>query len=682
MSFKKWILSQVNKQLALSLAEECDIDPLVALIAVSRGYQEPYEIEQFLSEEPIMRDPFDLQDMDKAVVRIMKALEAKEKIAIYGDYDCDGVTATALLYDYLKSVDADVIFAIPSREIDGYGMSVRQIELLHQKSVDLIITVDNGINSIVEVAAAKEMGMDVIITDHHLLLGNLPEAIAIVDPYLQTDVQVFKGIAGVGIAFKLVCALSGLMPEEMLDRYADLVAIGTVADIMPLRDENRTIVREGLKLLNNGARVGLSALAEVSALTNKKITAGNISFMLAPRINAAGRMGNAQEAVNLLLENDYESALLKAKEIDSQNAERQSIEQQIVHEAYITIEQNGYNYDKVIVVAGIAWHSGIIGIVASRIVEKYGKPCIILSIDGEMAVGSGRSISGFSLFDCICSVKHLTEKFGGHELAAGVSLKVSNIDEFRRAINKYASNMEMPFLTIKLDCKLNPVAIDVNLVKALDALAPFGAGNSTPIFGLYSMKLEKIVAIGGGKHLKLQLSRNGSSVSTLMFGVSEEQFAFEIGDTVDLAVTLDVNEYRGSENVSIIVKAIRKSCNDQEKLAQQIRMYDSFYRGELVSEDAAQIKPDRTEIGILYRYIVKSMGKVTPEKAKTALCMDLPVGKFKIATDVLCELGIIKQSVENGVTYLLLSSSAGKVNLSDSKIIKRLNVIQEGAKDD
>jgi len=682
MSFKKWILSEVNKQLALSLAEECDIDPFVALIAAARGYQEPYELELFLSKEPIMCDPFDLQDMDKAVVRITKALEYKEKIAIYGDYDCDGVTATALLFDYLKSVDADVIFAIPSRDIDGYGMSVRQIELLHQKSVDLIITVDNGINSTVEVAAAKEMGMDVIVTDHHLPLGDLPDAVAAVDPYLQKDVQVFKGTAGVGIAFKLVCALSGLLPEEMLDRYADLVAIGTVADIMPLRDENRTIVREGLKLLNNGTRVGLCALAEVSALQNKKITAGNISFMLAPRINAAGRMGNAQEAVNLLLENDYESALLKAKKIDSQNAERQNIEQQIVREAYITIEQNGYNYDKVIVVAGSAWHQGIIGIAASKIVEKYGKPCIVLSIDDEMAVGSGRSISGFSLFDCICSAKHLTEKFGGHELAAGVSLKVSNIDEFRKTINKYASNIEMPFLTIKIDCKLNPMAIDVNLVKALDALAPFGAGNSTPIFGLYSMKLEGIAPIGGGKHLKLRLSRNGSCVSALMFGVSDEQFDFEIGDTVDLAVALDVNEYRGSENVSIIVKAIRKSGNDQEKTAQQIRIYDSFHRGELVAEDVAQIKPDRTEIGILYRYIAKSKVKVTLKKAKAALCTDLCVGKVEIATDVLCELGIIEKSVEDDVTYLLLSNSTGKVNLADSKIIRRLNVIEEGAKDD
>lgn len=680
MSFKKWILSEVNKPLALSLAEECDIDPLVALIAVSRGYEDPYELEQFLSDEPIMRDPFDLNDMDKAVTRITKALEENEKIAVYGDYDCDGVTATALLFDYLKSAGANVIYAIPSRELDGYGMSVRQIDLLYQKNVDLIITVDNGINATVEVSYAKELGMDVVVTDHHLPLGQVPDAVALIDPHLQDDSEVFKGVAGVGVAFKLVCALSGLMPEEMLCQYADLVAIGTVADVMPLRDENRTIVREGLKILNQAPRPGLCALMEVSGLQNKKITAGNISFILAPRINAEGRMGNAEDAVGLLLMTDFEDALKKARQADEMNSERQNIEQQIVLEACSIIEENGYNHDRVIVVEGCGWHQGIIGIAASKIVEKYAKPCVVLSVDGDIAVGSGRSISGFSLFDAISSVKDLTEKFGGHELAAGVSLKASNIDEFRKRINEFAGNLDMPFLTIKLDCKLNPAALNVNLVKALEVLAPFGVGNPMPVFGLYSMKIEQITPLSNGKHLKLGLSRNGASVSALMFGVSAEQFPFEIADTVDLAVNLDVNEYRGQESVSVLIKAVRKSDSDQEKTAQQIRIYDSFYSEETVSVEMLQILPDRSETGSLYKYIAKSNGKVAFKKAKTALYTSIPIGKVKIAADVLCELGIIQKCVENGVTYLSLKNSAVKVDLADSKIIKRLNSIEVGAK--
>ncbi|MDD4699762.1 MAG: DHHA1 domain-containing protein, partial [Oscillospiraceae bacterium] len=353
-----------------------------------------------------------------------------------------------------------------------------------------------------------------------------------------------------------------------------------------------------------------------------------------------------------------------------------------VNEACAKIEKNRYNYDRVIVVEGDGWHQGIIGIAASKIVEKYPKPCIVLSVDGEMAVGSGRSIPGFSLFESLCSAKNLTERFGGHELAAGVSLKVTNIAEFRKTINEFARNFEMPFLTLKLDCKLNPAAIDVNLVKALEALAPFGVGNPNPVFGLFSMRLENITPLGGGKHLKLGLSRNGSCVSALMFKVTAEQFGHEIGDTVDLAVTLEVNEYKGRESASILVKAIRKSGNDQEKTAQQIRIYESFCRGELVSKDAAQITPDRTETGILYKYIAKSKGKVTLKKAKNTLSQNLPIGKVKIAIDVLNELGIIEKSTENDVTYLLLNNAAGKVNLSDSTIIKRLNLIEEGVKDD
>ncbi len=668
---KRWILPKYSKELVNNLAEECDIDPFLALIAVSRGYTDPLELDAFLSCDDILNDPFTITDMKAAADCVNAAIEENKLIAVYGDYDCDGVTATVLLYTYLMSRGANVICYIPNRSDEGYGMNCDSVARLDGMGVGLIITVDNGINANEEIKFANELGISVVVTDHHMPAGDLPAAQAVVDPHRADDFSEFKDLSGVGVAFKLVCALENAVPEELLSQYADLVALGTVADVMPLVGENRIFVREGLMYINNTSRVGLSALISVAGLAEKTLQSGNLAFNLGPRINAAGRMGDAMRSVKLLCSDNMDEAMEIAREIDVENTTRQKIENDIEKQAIEIIENNNLMYDRVIVVNGEGWHKGIVGIAASRLVERYGKPVIVLSTEGEISVGSGRSVDGFSLFDAISQASDFLDKFGGHELAAGLTIKTILIPQLRSAVNAFAHKQPICVPTVTLDCKLRPAALSLEMGELVGELAPFGKGNQNPLFGIYSLKIERITPIGGGKHLKLLLTRDGSVVQALMFGKTPDAFGFEVGDTVDIAVTLDVSEYYGDKQLSVIIREIRPSGESEIDIETQT-LYNDFYAGQV--GDTTPIRPSREEIGLVYRCCTSPVGR---EMLVNKLTGRLPRGKILAALDILCELGLVAAGTEKGNT--LFAQVAGvRSDLEKSEILRKL---KEGVTD-
>ncbi len=666
---KRWMVPKFSKELVNELADECNIDPFLALIATARGYTDPLELDAFLSCEDTLDSPFVLADMDKAVEVVNRAIEENKLIAVYGDYDCDGVTATALLYTYLMSRSANVICYIPSRADEGYGMNIPSVEKLDGKGVGLIITVDNGINAVEEIAAANRLGIEVVVTDHHMPAGELPAAAAVVDPHRADCPSEFKELSGVGVAFKLVCALEDVTPEELLPLYGDLVAIGTVADVMPLVGENRIFVREGLMYINNTSRPGLTALIDVSGLGDKTLQSGNLAFNLSPRINAAGRMGDAMRALKMLCAESYETAKQIADEINTENSERQRIELEIEKQAISIIEKRKLFYDRVIVVCGEGWHKGIIGIAASRLCERYGRPVIILSSEGETAVGSGRSIEGFSLFDAIHSNADLLEKFGGHSLAAGLTIRLENVEAFRERINAFARKRERCVPTVMLDCKLNPAALTVEMGELVSELAPFGKGNQNPLFGIYSLKIERINPIGGGKHLRLILTRESSVIQALMFGRAASDFPFEVGDCVDIAATLDVGVYQGEKQLSVIIKEIRPS-GESEADIDSLAIYDDFMAGH-PARDLSQITPSRDEVGLVYRCFTKPL---TIEMLANKLTGRLPRGKVNTACDILLELGLL-QSSKSGANTVLSRVAGVRSDLEKSEI---LHMLKEG----
>ncbi len=672
MNYKRWVIPSVDKQMAAEIADDCDLDPLAVLIACSRGMTDPYEIEQFFEKEPEFSDPYEYSGIGEAVERINIALEEHEKILVFGDYDCDGVTATALLTTYLKRRGADVSFFVPDREKDGYGISVSAIEQAAEDGVTLVITVDNGINAVNEVERANELGVDIVITDHHLPQGEALNAVAVVDPHLDAECDwLFTELAGVGVAFKLVCALEGRPCEEMIYEYADLVALGTIADIVPLKSENRIIVNEGLRLINRRSNMGIRALLEVASI--KYVTASNAAFTVCPRINAAGRMANADIAVRLLTVDNYEDALYYAGVLDRLNTERQTAEQDIFESAVRIIEQNGYHRNRVIVVDGYGWHVGVIGIVASKLVERYNKPCIVISSNGDNSVGSGRSVDGFSLFNALKASADTLVKFGGHELAAGLTVKEDDIDNFRTAINTYAENIAVPFAKLKIDCRIKPRALTLDAAKSLKAFEPYGAGNPTPVFGVFESVVTGVQPLANGKHLRLKLRRENCDYSAVMFNVPPEKLPFKIGDTVDLAVTLDVNVYNNTESVSVIVRNIRKSGINEAETEKQLSAIERVYSNSASSTEAELIFPLRDEIAVVFRYVRENSG-VSLARAENDLLEKLSIGKITVALTALAELKLI----DNTDGVLTVVPVDGKVDLDSADILRKIKALKAG----
>lgn len=678
MILRKWEVRPLDKERAAAFAQTYGVPFFLAMLMNIRGLDDAAHLREFLGEGEPLSDPFLLKDMDKAAARITRAVDNMEKIAVYGDYDADGVTSTAMLYSYLETRGADVIFYIPQREGEGYGMNMGAVEYLKEQGVSLIVTVDNGISSVQEVARANELGIDVVVTDHHRPQEILPDAVAVVDAYRPDDTSPYKHFSGVGIAFKLLMALEDGAGdvEDLLEAYSDLAAIGTIGDIVPLTGENRTLIRAGLERLSQSDRPGVQALLENAGIAGKALTSTNVAFTLVPRINATGRMGAPERAVRLLISGYEEEAEVLSEEICADNEERRRVEAEIAEAAFADIEAKGYMKDRVVVVDGENWHHGVIGIVASRVTERCGKPCMIISRGETEAKGSGRSIEGFSLFEAICACGDLLLKFGGHPMAAGITLKPENIEAFRKRINQYAAEHfpQMPTQTVTLDCKLNPAALSVSMAQSLTQLEPFGNGNPQPVFGLFNMELSNVTPVGGGGHLRLTLEKNGAVITAMRFNTKPEELPYHIGDKIDLAVQLEAREFRGQPSLTVIVRDMKFAAFNTEKNIASLASFEKWQRGEVLSaEDKNRLYPDRACLAAIYRALRTVNGKETDQvRFVSQFGKDMTLGLFKTALLVFEERGLVHSEIADDTFTAALIETSGKTDITRSPVLLAL----------
>lgn len=546
------------------ISEQAGISPLLSKLFLSRGINDINYIRDFINPSlDKLLDPFLLKDMDKAVERILKSIEQKEKILIYGDYDVDGTTATSILYNFIKTLDVCVDYFIPNRLEDGYGLSKSSIAKVYDYFPNIIITADCGTTSIEEIQQLKDSGIDVIVTDHHECTGQLPEAYAVVNPCRPDCTYPFKELAGVGVAYKLITALCiKLNLGNRYYNYLDLVALGTVADVVPLTEENRILVKYGIDLIENTSNIGLKALVESCILKDKKINSWTIGFVLGPRINAAGRTGDASRAVRLFTTNDEKEASDLVDELNEANKYRQDTEAEILEQVINHVEtQIDLEREKVIVVSGDGWHHGIIGIVASKITDRYYRPCILISCEDGEGRGSGRSIEGFNLFTALSNQTSLLEKFGGHELAAGLTIKKENIQEFRSRINEYADEVlthEHMIPKLRVDLPVSREDLTIQNIRELDKLAPFGAGNPSPVFICETLKIQSARTVGEGKHLKLGLDCEGSSFDAIGFNMGSLSETLNIGDSIEAACSLEINSWNSVDRIQFNLKDVVK----------------------------------------------------------------------------------------------------------------------------
>ncbi len=675
MRRKKWVVSKGDKELASIACEELNIDPLAALIVTSRGLDSIEKIEDFFAGDSFLTvDPLSIRDMDKAAARITKALDEFEMICVYGDYDADGVTATALLYSFLESRGANVTRYIPDRISEGYGLNKEAIDILCDRGVRLIVTVDTGATAIDEIRYAYERGMQVVVTDHHKVGDELPECEAVADPQRPDCTCPCKDMAGVGVAFKLACAIDGDAEDEILEEYGEFIAMGTIGDVVSLTGENRVMVKRGIAAINEHPTAGTAALIRAAGAAGKKVTSSTVAYMLCPRINAAGRMGSASKALDLLLCDDSETAELIADEINSMNTGRQTCENELFRKALAIMQDNPeIGNSRIIVVDGEGWHQGVIGIVAAKLTERFGRPAVVISRNGDEAKGSCRSIQGFSIYEAIDFVSDCLTHYGGHTLAAGIGLHSYDIPEFRRRINEYAADKEMPFAEQRIDCRIQPSSISLSILSSLECIEPFGADNPQPYFGLFGVTIDDYNGVAeGAKHLRLNISKNGSQATAMYFNMPPSRFPFEKGDTVDLAVNLEKNVYNGELRVSTVIRSIRPSKTDEDKVLSAISLCDRFARGEsITAAQAKEMIPGRDILAEVYKSI-----KARPLKDKycEALCVRFDddganLAKYTIAVEVMLEAGVLEADEENRI---FAPNYSGKANLEETPIMRRL----------
>ena len=677
-----------------------------ACLLYARGYRTEAEVSSFLNlETEMLRNPFELRDMEAACLRLAEALEKGEQIVVYGDYDVDGVTATSLLCLYLQSKGGRVEYYIPNRVGEGYGIRREALEERIARGVTLVVTVDTGITAVEEVAYAESHGCDVIVTDHHECQAELPPALAVVNPKRADCTYPFKELAGVGVAFKLVTgleavwrrrrgiALDGFL-EELCYTYMDLVALGTVADVMPLRDENRLIVSMGLRLMEKATRPGLRALmAAADGGKNKqrrRVTTSTVGFSLAPRINAAGRIDSASRAVELFLTDDEEVAKRIAEELCEINRRRQYEENKIVEEIQKRIAQDpSIAADDVIVLADDHWNQGVIGIVASRITEKYGKPSILISFEGEVGKGSGRSVKGLNLVEALVHCSDTLQKYGGHEMAAGLTVLREQFDAFRQRINAYARERLgecQPTVTLDVDCELYPSEISLRLAEELGCLEPCGIANPVPQFLLSSLTVSEVVPIGQKQHSKLILKKDDKSFTALYFGVSPEEMGYAPGDLCDIVFQLSVNEYMGRKSEQLVIRDMRLTEEGEARLVGE----EAHYRAVLTGEGKIEERdfPKREDFVGLYLHLKRRFSEAPGLICLHALLHELngmpsPSGvmtytRLRLCLDILNESGILTLQEKNltrparEVYTVSLNHVEQKVNLEKSCIYKRL----------
>lgn len=559
---KKWQIYETNESKVEELKKSYNLNDLIATILVNRNITKKEDVEKFLN--PTRNDfynPFLMTDMEKAVDRILIAIKNKEKVTIYGDYDVDGITSITVLKSFLKDVGLEVDTYIPNRIDEGYGLNKKAIEKIKENGCQLMITVDCGISGIEEVEYANSLGIETIVTDHHEVGDVLPNALAVVDNKRKDSTYPFRELAGVGVAFKLIQAIGiklELKEEEYL-KYLDIVAVGTISDIVPLVDENRVITKLGLKLIRQTKNIGLKSIINSSGYS--KIDSNTISFGVAPRINACGRMGKAEEALKLLLSKNLNEAQELTRKLNDHNRERQDIEKRIFEDAIKQIEEKSLANNRTIVVAGQNWHHGVIGIVSSKITDMYFKPSILLCLEDGIGKGSGRSVPGFDLHEALTKCLDTIDKFGGHAMAVGITVKEDKIPEFKEEFEKIAidSHIEEIMPIINIDAKVNLSNINREMVESLKQLEPFGEGNKMPIFVFKNLRIDSIRALSEGKHLKMTLKDNNTIISSIGFNIGKMAEDYKIGDRIDVVGVLEINSFNGVDNLQINIKDIMKS---------------------------------------------------------------------------------------------------------------------------
>ena len=582
---------------------------LLSAVLAARDVSTPEESAVFLERErSLSHSPMLMKDMDKAVERISQALAAGEKMAVFGDYDVDGITATVLLVDYLRSRGADCVKYIPRRIEDGYGLGRDALRLLREKGVTLVITVDCGITGVEEARFAREIGMDLVITDHHECKDVLPCAAAVVDPRRPDCPYPFKHLAGVGVALKLVLALGEQREEALFARYCALAAVGTVADVMQMTGENRTIVHRGLESIGSTDFLGLQALLRETGLADRDVSSVQIGFVLAPRINAAGRMGEAELAADLLLTNDPARAECLAQELCGLNRERQAVEQEIFAQAVEQIEYLPAGERSALVLSSEVWHQGVVGIVASRLSEKYSCPSFMIHLQNGMGKGSCRSYGGFNLFAALESCSDLLVDFGGHELAAGFNIREEDIPAFRRRMNHCVCdycNGETPVSSLEVDVTIrDPSCITLEEMEQLDRLEPYGAGNDRPVFALMGAKVESLQNVGQNRHLKLRLSKGPYHFDAIFFSATAGECGAAAGMRVDAAFHLQVNEFRGISSVQLQLVDLRPAVLPSVRERECLELVERLTAGGTVTvREAARLLPDREQFAALWRAI-------------------------------------------------------------------------------
>lgn len=706
------------REAVLRLSEELKISPVCAKLIYNRGYLTGDSARSFLNTDiSMLHDPYLMKDMERATERISRAIEHNEKITVYGDYDVDGVTSVSFLYLYLKSQGADIDYYIPSRNKEGYGVSASAIDKLAQSGTKLIITVDTGITATTEVEYAKSLGIDTVVTDHHECYASLPCADAVINPHRPDCEYPFRELAGVGVVFKLVCALEEYMhpqysklecAQRISEKYIDLVAIGTVADVMPLCDENRFIVDLGIKKIAETDRVGLSALIEAACATGsnaqpaagqykpkkRKINTGFIGFTLAPRINAAGRISTAQKAVELLLCEDRAEAQLKAQELCEINLCRQIEENRIAEQAYKMIEQShDFDKDKVIILDDDSWQQGIIGIVSSRITEKYGLPSILISYEGatrgfacsdDIGKGSGRSIKGLNLVNALGVCDDLLEKFGGHALAAGLSVRRGNVALFRERINQYAAeHLTEDDIKVRYeaDCELNISEATMELVHSIDMLEPFGVANSTPLFMVSDLEIDKIMPLGAGNHTKIFFAGEAQHIGAVCFGISASKLDLCRGDKVDILCQLSINEFRGTKTLQFIVRDLRIS-ETYMKLCEENRIrYKNILEGAHFAA-SENILPNRDDIASVYKLLREELASghtIFSDrmlKSHVDIYSDKSINyvKLRFILDILNDMKVMDiTEVSENIFEFEINKNAQKTSIENSRIFRMLS---------
>ncbi len=698
------------------------VSPLTARLLCNRGFRDPADAGLFLgNDEQVWEDPFLMADMEPAVERVLRAVKDGERIAVYGDYDVDGVTSVTSLYLYLTGLGADVTCYIPNRLGEGYGMSVDAVEQLAEEGVTLIITVDTGITAHQEISHAAALGVDTVVTDHHECHAEIPVCVAVVNPHRPDCPYPFKELAGVGVVFKFICACeairSGCTAAETLETVSrhmiDLVAIGTIADVMPLTRENRFIVSRGLAMLEHTDRPGLvalldaisgnagsrSAVAGTPKKPRRKINSGLVGFGIAPRINAAGRIAHAMKAVELLLADTAERAVCLAEELCEINAHRQTEENRIAEQAYAMIDAQLADAAArdvpppcVIVLEDDGWMQGIVGIVASRITEKYGLPSILISFDGavtgeaspgDIGKGSGRSVKGLNLVDALADSRELLVRFGGHELAAGLTIRRADIPAFRQRINAYAAERlteEMTAVRFEADAETDVADLTMELAEELEGLEPFGVGNPTPLFILRDAVVQKIIPLGAGKHTKLMIYRDGVILPAVWFSHATTRLPFVAGDTVDVLFQLNINDYQGVRSLQLIVQDLRRSKAYAEAcLRDELRLSQVLLGAPIrPEEDLVPTREDIAGVFTLLRSDARLGNRTVSERSlveRASRTCAMGRVKLRLILRILTEMGVCHVGDPiDGIFVFEVNFSAPKTTIDASPLMRSLRL--------